>query len=44
MAILDAIGINCIEVWWSTDGCSWNGALASGNHLDVVLQHIFLLQ
>jgi hypothetical protein len=33
MAILVATRISCIEVWWSTDCCNWNGAIASGNNL-----------
>jgi hypothetical protein len=28
MAVLVASGISCIEVWWLTDGCNWNGAIA----------------
>jgi hypothetical protein len=28
MIVLVASGISCIEVWWSTNGCNWNDAIA----------------
>jgi hypothetical protein len=44
MTILVPSGINCIEVWWSTDGCNWNGAIAWGNHKMLCCNRFLLMQ